>query len=222
MLYSWSSHTKLWQALKGSLDLAFPGVPGNEAGTASGQKYLDEVMVMFRDGVGLDRRQVMGQEFAMGHCYARVTNPRAFLNQPTDYEDPRLQKREILRVVAALGLGVDLCTAMDRVGGMLYWIGEATRILAAYEDIFHEGQRDDSLAVCDGLAYPNVLVLKRGTERLVLLFNETEQPLRVTLRNREVQPGQVATVFGTEQTSDAAAAMPLTVPGQDVVVVHVR
>ncbi|OGV67643.1 MAG: hypothetical protein A3K19_14675 [Lentisphaerae bacterium RIFOXYB12_FULL_65_16] len=222
MLYSWSSHTKLWHALKGCLDSAFPGVPGNEAGSASGQKYLDDVMVMFRDKVGLNRTQVMGQEFAMGHCYAQVVNPRTFLNQATDYEDPRLQKREILRVVTALGLGVDLCNSGDRTGGMLYWIGEATRILATYEDLFFEGERDDSLAGCDQLKYPDVLVLKRGDERLVLLFNEGDTPLQVKLQNKDVRPGQAATVFGTDVKTDSPAEMTVTIPEQDVAVVHIR
>jgi len=222
MLYSWSSHTKLWPALKGSIDSAFPGVPGNEAGNAAGQKYLDDIMVMFRDKVGLSRDTVMGQEFAMGHCYARIVNPQTFLSQASDYEDPKLQKREILRVVAALGLGVDLCTSMDRTGGMLYWIGEATRILATYEDLFHEGERDDSLATCDQLQYPNVLVLKRGPERLVLLFNEGDKPLQVTLQNKDVKPGQVATVFGADRKTDSPATMTVAIPEQDVAVVHIR
>jgi len=222
MLYSWSSHTKLWQALNGAIDLAFPGIPGNEAGSAAGQKHLDDTMAMFQSKVGLRRAQVMGQEFAMGHGYARVTNPRAFLNQPSDYEDPQLQKREILRIVAALGLGVDLCSSMDRVGGMLYWIGEATRILAAYEDLFHEGERDDSLAACDTLQYPDVLVLRHNKERLVLLFNEGDQPRAVAVRHRDVLPGQVATVFESDLKADAAAEMQLTIPAQDVAVIHVQ
>lgn len=222
MLYSWSSHTKLWHALKGCIDSAFPGVPGNEAGNAAGQKYLDDVMVMFRDKVGLSRSKVMGQEFAMGHCYARITNPRTFLSQANDYEDPKLQKREILRVVAALGLGVDLCTSMDRTGGMLYWIGEATRILATYEDLFHEGERDDALATCDQLQYPNVLVLKRGNERVVLLFNEGDKSLQVTLQNKDVKPGQVATIFESNFKTDRPATMKVTIPEQDVAVVHIR
>jgi hypothetical protein len=111
---------------------------------------------------------------------------------------------------------------MDRVGGMLYWIGEATRILATYEDLFYEGERADGLAACDTLQYPNVLVLKRGGERLVLLFNEGEQPQLVTLSNRELQPGQVATVFGSDQKTDAPAEMRLTIPAQDVAVIHIR
>ncbi|MEN6545733.1 MAG: carbohydrate-binding family 9-like protein [Armatimonadia bacterium] len=222
LLYSWSSHTKLWHALKGSIDLAFPGVPGNEAGSASGQKYLDDVAVMFRDKVGLSRDKVMGQEFAMGHGYARIVNPQTFLSKADDYEDPRLQKREILRIVATLGGGVDLCTSMDRVGGMLYWIGEATRILATYEDLFHTGERDDSLAECDKLQYPDVLVLKRGGERLVLLFNEGDKPLQVRLRNKDLQAGQVATVFEAGVKSDAPAEMTVTIPEQDVAVVHIK
>lgn len=221
MLYSWSSHTKLWEALRGSIDLAFPGVPGNEAGSASGQKYLDDIAVMFRDKVGLSRDKVMGQEFAMGHGYARIINPQAFLSRPDNYEDPRLQKRMILRIVAALGGGVDLCSSMDRVGGMLYWIGEATRILATHEDLFHTGERDDSLAECDSLQYPDVLVLRRGAERLVLLFNETDKPMQVRLRNKDLQPGQMATVFETGAKT-GAADVSLTIPEQDVAVVHIK
>jgi len=177
---------------------------------------------MFRDKVGLSRDKVMGQEFAMGHCYARIVNPQAFLSNAGDYEDPRLQKREILRIVASLGGGVDLCTSMDRVGGMLYWIGEATRILATYEDLFYTGERDDSLAECDQLQYPDVLVLKRGGERLVLLFNEGDKPVQVRLRNKDLQAGQVATVFETGAKSDAPAEMTVTIPEQDVAVVHIK
>lgn len=222
MLYSWSNHKKLWSALQGGIDLAFPGVPGNEAGSASGQKYLDDVAAMFRDKVGLSRDKVTGQEFAMGHGYARVVNPRTFLSKTEDYEDARLQKREILRIVAALGGGVDLCNSMDRTGGMLYWIGEATRILATYEDLFHTGERDDSLAECDRLQYPDLLVLKRGAERLVLLFNEGDQPMQVRLRNKDLQAGQVATVFEAGVTDKASAEMTVLIPEQDVAVVHIR
>lgn len=229
MLYSWGGHAKLWLALKGSLDLAFPGIPGNEAGNASEQKQMDDLMTMLHDKVGLSRAQVMGQEFAQGHdtykswsAEVSGSNRLAFLNDNAIYEDPKLQKREILRVVAAFGLGVDLNNSTDRTGGMLYWIGEATRILAEYEDLFLLGERDDALAACDKLDYPDVLVLKRGDERLVLLFNEGEKPLTVTLRNKDVKPGQTATVFGTDLRTDKPAEMTVTVPEQDAVVAHIR
>lgn len=159
----------------------------------------------------------------MGHGYAGSTKPQAFLrDNKVYYEDPKLQKREILRIVAAFGLGVDLCGSMDRTGGMLYWIGEATRILAEYEDLFHLGERDDALAACDKLNYPDVLVLKRGDERLVLLFNEGEKPLTVTLRNKDLKSGQTATVFGTDIKTDQPAEMTVTIPEQDAAVVHIR
>lgn len=41
------------------------------------------------------------------------------------------------------------------------------------------GERADDLAACDSLAYPNVLVLKSGKERVALLFNESEETLDV-------------------------------------------
>lgn len=225
MLYSWTAHTKLWAALNGSLDLAFPGCPGNGAADGYQQRHLDETMLRFRDQVGLSRDKVMGQRFSFFYYY-QIAQPQEFWRKwqvmsPTGYIEPKSWKTQILRVVAALGMGVDLQSSLECSGGMLYWIGEATRILATYEDLFHEGQRDDSLATCDSLEYPQVLVLKRGAERLVLLFNESDKPKSVTLHNRDVRPGQTATVYGTDQTT-AAAELKLTIPPEDVAVVHIR
>jgi len=225
LFYAQAGNAKLWAALKGNIDLAFPGIPGAAVGTADTQKNMDSFMAMCRDKIGLSRSQVMGQTFASqgyGFFDGFFKSPASLKDNKVNYEDPKLQKRGILRVVAAFGLGVDLCTSIERSGGMLYWIGEATRILAAYEDLFHEGERDDALAACDKLNYPDVLVLKRGGERLVLLFNEGEKPLTVTLRNKDVKSGQTATVFGTDFKTDSPAEMTATIPEQDVVVVHIR
>ena len=108
------------------------------------------------------------------------------------------------------------------VGGSLYYIGEATRIIHTYEDLFWSGKREDHLAVSQQIKYPNLLVLRKGSERLVLLFNEGATPLPVVLENKNLRPGQVATVFETGKSAPDPAKMSLTVPPEDVLVVHIR
>ena len=78
------------------------------------------------------------------------------------------------------------------------------------------------MATCDRLSYPDVLVLRLGRQRLVLLFNETDAAQSVVLRNQELAPGQTATVFGTSSRTDSPAEMPVTIPANDVAVVHIR
>jgi len=171
----------------------------------------------------------MGQRFAFFHFYAwrRTQAHREYWRKWTvlshsGYIEPKTWKTQVLRIVAAHGGGVDLHSSIQCPSGMLYWIGEATRIMAEYEDLFHKGERADDVAACDSLAYPNVLVLKSGKERVVLLFNESEEALDARLENRDVQPGQTATVYGTELRTERPAQMCVTVPAQDVAVVHVE
>ena len=64
--------------------------------------------------------------------------------------------------------------------------------------------------------------MKRGDERLVLLFNEGEKPITVTLRNKDLKSGQTASIFGTDLKTDKPAEMTVTVPEQDAVAVHIR
>ena len=226
MPYVWTDHRKLLAALKGNLVLIFSNCPGSPAADGYQQKHLDKMMAMLRDKAGMDRSKVMGQRFSF-YYYYHIKAPHEFWKRwtvlsPSGYVEPKSWKTQILRVVAAFGMGIDLQNSFECSGGMLYWIGEATRILATYEDLFHEGERDDSLAAYDALEYPHILVLKRGPERLVLLFNEGDQPQPVTLRNRDGQTRQDATVFGTAQKPDAPAEVRLTIPAQDVAVVHIR
>jgi len=229
MMYSWMAHRKFWKALRGNIDRAFPGDPGNGVADGYQQKAMDRNAVFLRDECGLERSKVMGQRFAFFHFYAwkRKQDHREYWRKWTvlshsGYIEPKTWKTQLLRIVAAHGGGVDLHSSIQCPSGMLYWIGEATRIMAEYEDLFHKGERADDLAACDSLAYPNVLVLKSGKERVVLLFNESEEALDVRLENRDVQPGQTATVYGTELRTERPAQMRVTVPTRDVAVVHVE
>ena len=68
----------------------------------------------------------------------------------------------------------------------------------------------------------------RGPTRLLLstiiavtLFNEGAKPLAVTLENKGLRPGQVATVYGSAQKTANAGRMAVTVPPEDVAAVHI-
>jgi hypothetical protein len=65
------------------------------------------------------------------------------------------------------------------------------------------------------------LVLKHGQERLVLLFNEGEAELPVTLRNIDLAAGQQARVFERGDWGEAGSVK-VVIPPRDAVVVHVR
>ena len=107
--------------------------------------------------------------------------------------------------------------------GCLYYMGEATRMIAAYEDLFHDGYREDKLAVSDTFKYPNLLVLKKGDERLVLIFNENhDKAMTGTVKNLNLKPGQKATVWESSQVFPNAASINITVQPQDVVAVHIK
>ncbi|MBT5611543.1 MAG: hypothetical protein HN742_24045 [Lentisphaerae bacterium] len=229
MMYSWMAHRKFWQALRGNLDRAFPGSPGNGVADGYQQRALDRNATFLRDECGLARPLVMGQRFAFFNFYAwrREQDHREYWRKwtvlsPSGYIEPKTWKTQVLRVVAAHGGGVDLHSSIQCPGGMLYWIGEATRVMAEYEDLFHKGERADDLAACDSLAYPDVLVLRKGAERVVLLFNEGEKAMSVLLKNKDVLPGQAGAVYGTDLKTDTPAQMRVTVPAQDVAVVHLK
>ena len=97
------------------------------------------------------------------------------------------------------------------------------RLIAAFEDIFHDGVRDDKLAVSTTFQYPNMLVLKKGDERLVLIFNEDHQKtLTGVVKNLKLKPGQKAAVWESGKPYGKADSMTITVPPQDVVAVHIK
>ena len=219
MMYSWGSYEEFWQACRGNIDLGFPGTPGNAVADSHYQGLLDANMAFFRDKVGLPR--VMGQRFSFFFGDAPGGGNVQVLSDD-GYVQPRSWKTQILRVVAGFHGGVDLQNSFEYAAGSHYYIGEATRILSAFEPLFYEGERADGLAASEQVKYPNLLVLRRGKERLVLLFNEGKRPLPAVLANRNLQPGQVATLYGTSTPVKNPTTMKVTVPPEDVAVVHIR
>ena len=219
-LYDDTSLKNNWIANKGKIDLAFPGCPGDGLADSGSQQYLDRVMTFFRDEVGLS--SIVGQLFASSYDEAGALKMAGPAWEKDGFLNPKKVKTQILRVVAAFRGGVDLNTSVERCAGSHYYVGEATRIISEYEDLFSSGERADHLAASAQIKYPNLLVLKKGKDRLVLLFNEGAQPIRVLLENKELGAGQKATIFGVNQVVEQAAKMEVTVAPQDVAVVHIN
>jgi len=224
-----------WAACRGQLDIAFPGWPGSGQAVGNGshagagsfnvtQRSLDDVMSFFREEMGIS--QIQGQLFAGTYNHSSKT-PWANWSQDSGstqegFLNSKSVKAQILRVIAAFHGGVDLNSSIDRCAGQHFYIGEATRLIAEYEDLFYDGKREDSLAASDQLQYPNLLVLTKGDERLVLLFNETDRPVTVQLNNKDLKSGQCGTVFGSSEKIDAPEKMSVTVDAGDVAAVHIR
>lgn len=224
MMYTWVAAKEFIAAMNGNLDLFFAGWPGQGGYQATRPRQVDTEAEFYREEMGMGRSRVMGQRF---HFFpAREPAEDGFWTKWTvlsgsGYVEPKTWKRQIIRIVAGFGGGIDLQSAMRCAGGTLYWISEATRMLATYEDLFHEGERADHLAACDELGPSRTLVMRRGDERLVLLFNHTDRPISAVLQNRDLKPGLVAEVYGTDIATDEPAAMAIDVPAQDVVAVWV-
>lgn len=219
MVYSWAGHNAFWKVCKGRIDLAFPGLPGNAPADSHRQSTLDSQARFFRENVGLKR--VVGQRFSF--FPGRGKNGWQALALSWDgCVDAKSWKGQVLRMAASLHGGMDFQDANKFCAGMHYYVGEATRIISAFEPLFWEGERADDLAASEQIKYPNLLVLRLGKERLVLLFNEGKEPLNVVLENKGLEPGQVGTIFDKGGPVANPAKMKVTVPPEDCVVVHVK
>ena len=62
----------------------------------------------------------------------------------------------------------------------------------------------------------------KGDERLVLLFNEGGSMLNIELTNKDVKPGQKATIWGTPGKIATSTSMKVTIPPDDVTLVHIK
>jgi hypothetical protein len=220
MVYSYSGYMPFWSNIRGKIDIAFPGSPGNNVATGWLQKSLDDEGRFLRVDQAVPT--VIGQRFSiLGISEKKGGWKEVNALSHDGFVDAQSWKSQLLRIVAAFRGGVDLQNSGECVAGMSYWIGEATRIVATHEDLFIEGERADQLASSDDVAFPDLLVLRKGKRRLVLLFNESTKERPVTLRNLEVEPGQTARVFeGTEP--HPAETIKLVIPARDALAVIVE
>ena len=224
MVYSWVVQEPFWLACKGRIDYAFPGCPGNAPANSSNQEYLDKAMTFFREKVGLER--VLAQRFSFFGTYYSVRGPGGNLKytvmSPDGYIDAKSWKSQLIRIGATMHGGCDFQSSLECVAGMMYWIGEATRAITEFEDFFYSGQRKDNIASSPHIKYPNLLVLTKGKERLVLLFNEGTKSQEVELYNLRLPPGQTARIWNTDKVVKDPSTMKVVIPENDVVLIHIK
>lgn len=224
MVYSWLVQEPFWLACKGKIDYAFPGCPGNAPATSANQEYMDKAMTFFREKLNMNR--LLGQRFSFFGTYYSVRGPGGNLKygvmSQDGYIDAKSWKSQLIRIAASMHGGCDLQSSLECVAGMMYYLGEATRAITTYEDLFLNGVRKDSLAVSKNIKYPNLLVLTRGKERLVLLFNEGTSSMKVDLENKALAKGQTAKIWNSSITFKNPAKMTVNVPENDVVLIHIK
>jgi hypothetical protein len=224
MVYSWLVQEPFWLACKDRIDYAFPGCPGNAPANSSNQEYMDKAMTFFRENLGM--KKLLGQRFSFFGTYYSTNGPGGNLKygvmSPDGYIDAKSWKSQILRIAAAMHGGCDMQSSLECIAGMMYWIGEATRAITNYEDLFLNGERKDALAVSANIKYPDLLVLAKGKERLVLLFNEDSKAKTVELENKALAKGAVAKIWNTDIVVKNPAKMKVTIPENDVVLIHIK
>jgi hypothetical protein len=210
-----------WQTVAGKADRYCVGLPGGSFFVdRDSQKVLDDAMA-FYSSVGI--KQFIGQRrtyfpFRSG----KEGRSRTVFSKNGYALDPRAIKTETVRMAATTRGGVTYESVMQLTGGSLYYFGEATRLIAAYEELFYDGKRKDELADAGSFKYPDILVLCKGDERLVLIFNETNETKNLTLNNHNLKPGQHAEIFEKPGKISNPQTMDVSVPSQDVVAVLVK
>ncbi|OGV81211.1 MAG: hypothetical protein A3K19_22500 [Lentisphaerae bacterium RIFOXYB12_FULL_65_16] len=118
--------------------------------------------------------------------------------------------------------------AVDGTAGILVWwfptldgrtffaSAEISRLVAEHEDLFVTHQRDDSLVAATGIPSDDVIVFTDGKKRLVLLLNERNQALKVTVVNQNLTPDLRVWDYFAAQDLGNAQAVTTDVAAHDV------
>lgn len=204
---------------KGNYDIVSIPIPGQTFPGSLVQGTMDAAKQIGEKITGVHN------SFGQFHTYwpGEAANPVTHFSSDSNFYHPKEQKQVLVRLAATTHKGAIIESAAYCSAGTYYYMGEAMRLIAAYEDLFHDGVRDDKLATSGTFKYPNMLVLKKGDERLVLIFNEDhKKPLKGVLKNLNLKPGQKAAVWESGKPYGKADSMTITVPPQDVVAVHIK
>ncbi|MFA6928880.1 MAG: sugar-binding protein [Lentisphaeria bacterium] len=224
--YSWSNHFGYWEAAKDIPYTIFLGCPGNGSADRRQQIGMDEYMKFHQGKMG--RRNLSGQRFIFfpqtyGWNTEKTEGWLKFNVMSEDgYIHPKTWKWQLIRILATLQGGCDLQNPLELVSGSKYYVGEATRLVAEYEEIFYAGSRNDTLALSEQISYPDLLVLTHNQERLVLLFNESEDPKSVTVQNLSLTGKEKGKTYYSNQVLPQVSKFTLTIPANDVEVIHIR
>jgi hypothetical protein len=225
MVYSWEWNRGFFKECRNKVDIFFVGCPGDAVADSYTQKQMDNMSGFFRKETGVTHS--IGQRFAFryllstGSGLSMLGRGRISVFSYDGFINPKSWKSQVLRIVAAFHGGADLHAGHYLCGGIRFYVGEATRLISKYEDIFYKGKRQDKLTKSEQITYPNLLTLVHGKERLVLVFNESDKPLSVVLKHLALSKA-VYNSPGHELKQISPTKTGLTVPAGDVVAVHVK
>lgn len=221
MAYNGYANQGSWIGANGRM-LFCAGCPGNGQVTAGNQRTLDQVARFFREQCS-GTKTVMGQMILpnVGWGGGRFD----YCTAPDGFFYPETLKNAIVRSAASLQGGARIDGSMQC--GALYYIGEGTRLVAAYEPLFLRGNREDSLVVSDEIAYPDALVLTRKTdfagkhsERLVLLFNDTVEAKTVDIENLQLGSQATGEIFEGGKV-EKPSRMRVSIPPRDMTAIYI-
>ena len=220
-LYHQYAHPDYWEAASGNIDIPYQGCPGVAPADSKMQPIMDNVAAyMWKYGY----KFFMGQIFNPGWDHVFRTRD-ASLNSYSGFFEPKTTKPQLIRAAATYRGGLSIWGI--NLSGSYYYIGEGTRVVGAYEDIFAEGRRRDSLARSKEIAYPNLLVITRKNkankeERLVLAFNESEKEKTVTFENLSLPKKYIGEIFDGKKNIKDVRKITLKIPPQDVTLLCIR
>jgi len=218
-LYHGYAARDFWKAAAGNIDIPYQGCPGSSPADSKMQEVMDHVMKYMSD---YGYANYVGQIFNPG--WAGKYRIDSF-NSYTGLFEPETTKMQIVRAVASNHGGISIWG--QNLSGSYYYIGEATRLIAAFEDWFVHGKREDSLVESPEIAYPNALVLSlrdrnNKHSRLVLLFNESKTVKTATIKNLNLPPHTEVQIYESPRKIANPEKFTVTIPPADVSAVLLR
>ncbi|MBO7391846.1 MAG: hypothetical protein J6U77_05030, partial [Verrucomicrobia bacterium] len=220
-LYHQYAYPEYWKAAAGNIDIPYHGCPGSSPADSRTQEIMDHVAKYMRE---YGYKFYMGQIFNPGWDWDFRVRSHS-VNSHSGFFEPETTKAQIIRAVASNRGGISVWGS--NFSGAFYYIGEATRALVTYEDIFTEGERNDALVKSKDIAYPNSLVIVRKNpagkeERLVLLFNESEEAKTVEIENIALPKKYIAEIYEGKKGLKDANKLSLSIPSKDVLMLCIR
>ena len=213
--YHQTHDTTAYEEARGKFDMVTFPLPGCASFCGSGKQESMDAAKRIGDKI-TGKYQSIGQ-------FVTYTRRGAFFSSDSFYFYPKEVKQVLVRAAAVNHHGAFCESASLFSAGALYYAGEATRLIAAYEDLFFDGIRADNLAVSKTFKYPDMLVLKKASERLILIFNENHETAKSgIIKNLDLEPGQKAKIWGSNEVVLDPSSVPITVQAQDVAAIYIK
>ncbi len=211
MYYTQTQMTAYHNHKDGAFDLLFLGYPSMSGADSSNQAAMDK---FYNERIKNSSKRMIAQLFPNPH-----PNGHAQDGSPDGIYVQSRWKTMLLRVLATFRGGVDIGSGEFTNGGIDYYIGEATRLVADFEELFYNGKRNDSFAGAVGIAYPQLLSLENKDTRLVFLFNEGRAAETYTVT---VPAGWRGSLYYAGKKLATGRKNAVTVPSEDVEVLVLR